>query len=149
MILDRSAYVYLYLPPLAAALLVPPIAVMVTWTVPVPAGTVIVISLAETTFRRAAFLVPKCTAVTPMRFAPRITTLVPPLAGPFAGDSDKRAGAAMYWYVLPFAVVLVPPAVVTVTWTVPLPTGAMTVSSVVEMTFRPVAALLPKCTELT
>src|ERR1700722_5173272 len=143
MILDRSAYVYLYLPPLAAALLVPPMAVMVTWTVPLPAGTVIVISVAETTFRRPAFLLPKCTAVTPMRFAPRITTLVPPLAGPFAGDRDKTAGAAMYWYVLPLAVaLLVPPAVVTVTWTVPLPTGAMTVSSVVEMTFRLVAALL-------
>ena len=41
-----------------------------------------------------------------------------------------------------------PPAAVTVTWTVPVPAGAVTVISVAEITFRPVAALEPKCTEV-
>ena len=89
-----GAATYWYLPADDVALLVPPAAVTVTWTVPVPAGAVTVTSVAEMTLRLVAGLEPKWTPATPMKLLPWMVTLVPPLAGPLAGDTDVRVGAA-------------------------------------------------------
>jgi hypothetical protein len=79
-----------------------------------------------------------------------MVTVVPPLCVPLAGESDVTAGAATYWYLPADDVgLLVPPAEVTVTWTVPVPAGALTVTSVAEITLRFVPSLEPKWTEAT
>ena len=51
----------------------------------VPAGTLAVILVAESTVKLVAFLVPNLTAVAPSRLVPVMTTLLPPTAGPPAG----------------------------------------------------------------
>ena len=63
-----------------------------------------------------------------------MTTVVPPRAGPVEGESDVTTGAGtqVNWS-LPL-VALVPPAVVTVTSTVPVPEGAVAVIWVAEFT---------------
>jgi hypothetical protein len=64
---------------------VPPVAVTVTSTAPVPAGLSAVIVVALTTVSLAAGVVPKLTAVTPVNPVPEIVTDVPPVTGPIAG----------------------------------------------------------------
>ena len=84
----------MYLLAALVELLVPPAAVTVTWTVPVPAGAVTVISVAEITLTLVASLAPKWTALTPMKFVPWMVTLVPPLCVPLFGDNEETLGAA-------------------------------------------------------
>ena len=74
--------------------LVPAGAVTVTLTVPVPAGEVAVIEVAELTTTPVAAAVPNLTAVAPVKLIPEILTLVPPAAGPDFGDTEVTQGAA-------------------------------------------------------
>ena len=68
--------------------------VTVTSTVPAaPAGLVAVIWVSETTVKIAGLL-PKLTAVTPVKPVPMIVTAVPPPASPRAGSSPVTRGTA-------------------------------------------------------
>ena len=72
---------------------VPPTVVTVTSTVPVPAGEVAVIEVAESAVIVAA-LDPKSTALAPPRLVPVMVTLVPPPVGPLVGLIEVTVGAA-------------------------------------------------------
>jgi hypothetical protein len=74
---------------------VPPAVVTVTSTVPVPAGEVAVIEVAELTVKLVALVAPNFTAVAPVNEVPVIVTDVPPVAGPEVGEIDVTVGAAM------------------------------------------------------
>ena len=100
--------------------------VTVTSTVPVPAGEVAVIEVALLTANEAALALPNLTTVAPVKLAPVIVTLVPPAGGPLLGEIVVTAGGggtAPYVNRPAALVVLVPPGVVTVTSTVPVPGG--------------------------
>ncbi len=64
---------------------VPPAVTTVTSTAPVPAGLVTVIWVSELTVNAAAGVLPKFTAVVPVKPAPVMVTCVPPVAGPCVG----------------------------------------------------------------
>ena len=64
----------------------------VTSTVPVLAGEVAVIEVAELTVTLAALVAPNFTAVVPVKLVPVIVTEVPPAAGPDAGEIDVTVG---------------------------------------------------------
>ena len=72
----------------------PPVVVMRTSTVPVPAGTVAVICVAELTMKPVAAVAPKVTAVAPLKLVPVMVTLVPPPVGPPVGLKAVTVGAA-------------------------------------------------------
>ncbi len=72
----------------------PPGPVTITSTVPVPAGLVAVISVAERTSTLVAALAPKLTFVASVKLVPVIVTDVPPTVGPSAGLMPVTAGAA-------------------------------------------------------
>ena len=74
---------------------VPPAVVTRTSTVPVPAGAVAVIWVAELTVKPVAGVAPKLTAVAPLKFVPVIVTVVPPATGPEVGEIDVTVGAAI------------------------------------------------------
>ena len=78
----------------AEAAEVPPTVVTLTSTVPVPAGAVAVIEVAELTVKPVAAVAPKVTAVAPEKLVPVIVTDVPPGVGPSVGEIDVTAGAA-------------------------------------------------------
>ena len=63
-----------------------------TWTVPIPAGEVAVIWVAETTVTPVAAVAPKVTAVAPEKLRPVIVTVVPPASGPDVGEIDVTDG---------------------------------------------------------
>jgi hypothetical protein len=67
----------------------------VTSTVPVPAGDVAVIEVAELTVKVVALVAPNFTAVAPVNAVPVMVTDVPPVAGPDVGEIDVTVGAAM------------------------------------------------------
>ena len=72
----------------------PPGVVTVTSTEPVdPAGLVAVMMVALTTVTLVAAMLPKLTAVAPVKFVPVIVTLVPPAADPLAGLTVVTVGA--------------------------------------------------------
>ena len=73
---------------------VPPVVVTLMSTVPVPAGDVAVIEVAELTVKLAAVVPPNATAVAPVRLVPVIVTTVPPAAGPNVGEIEVTVGAA-------------------------------------------------------
>ena len=77
----------------APVALVPLPVVTRTLTVPVPAGDVAVIEVALLTVKLAAGVAPKLTALAPVKSVPVIATLVPPAAGPVAGEMEVTAGA--------------------------------------------------------
>ena len=68
--------------------------VTLTSTVPVPAGDVAVIWVAELTVKVVAAVAPKITAVAPVNPVPVIVTVVPPDVGPDVGEIEVAAGAA-------------------------------------------------------
>ena len=70
----------------------PPVVVTRTSTVPVPAGDVAVIWVAELTVKPVAGVAPKLTAVAPVKFVPVIVTVVPPATGPDVGEIDVTVG---------------------------------------------------------
>ena len=71
----------------------PPGVVTVTSTVPVPAGLAAVIAVSLTTVKLVAAVVPKSTAVAPVKLVPVIVTEVPPAAGPLVGLRPVTVGA--------------------------------------------------------
>ena len=71
--------------------LVPLGVLTVTSTVPVPAGAVAVIEVALLTVNEVAAVLPKLTAVAPVKFVPLTWTVVP--AGPELGLTPVTAGA--------------------------------------------------------
>ena len=75
---------------------VPPGVVTVTFTVPVPAGLLAVIVVSLTTVKLVAAVVPKSTAVAPVKPLPVIVTNVPPAAGPAVGLRPVTVGATAY-----------------------------------------------------
>ena len=93
-------------------------------TVPVPAGDVAVICVAESTVneacRRGPRTRPRFAPVSPV---PVIVTEVPPACGPLFGLTPVTVGGGLYvnWSALEVAVV--PAGVVTVMSTVPVPAG--------------------------
>jgi hypothetical protein len=127
---------------------VPAGVVTVTFTVPVPAGLLAVISVSLTTTRAVAAVVPKSTAVAPVNPVPVIVTGVPPASVPLVGFSPVTAGAVTALYVNWSAeeVGEVPAGVVTVTFTVPVPAGLSALISVSLTTLNEVAAVVPKST---
>jgi hypothetical protein len=126
---------------------VPPVVVTLTSTVPEPAGAVAVICVAEFTVKPVAAVAPNVTAVAPDRFVPVNVTVVPPVVGPAVGEMLVIVGAPMNVYWSAADVADVPPAVVTLTSTVPaLPAGAVAVICVAEFTVKPVAAVAPNVT---
>ena len=72
----------------------PPVVVMRTSTVPVPAGAVAVICVALLTVKPVAAVAPKVTAVVVLKFVPVITSVLPPVAGPVVGEMLVTVGAA-------------------------------------------------------
>ena len=75
--------------------LVPPGVVTVTSTVPVPAGAVALMEVALVTVKLAAAVDPNLTAVAPVKSVPVRVTVVPPEAGPLAGDRVVTVGAGI------------------------------------------------------
>jgi hypothetical protein len=72
---------------------VPPGVVTVTSTrAGLSAGETAVIEVAELTVNEAAPLLPKLTAVAPVRLAPLILTLVPPVEDPRGGETLRTLG---------------------------------------------------------
>jgi hypothetical protein len=120
--------------------------VTVTFTVPVPAGLTAVIEVAELTVKLVAAVVPNCTAVAPVKPVPVTVTLLPPAVGPLVGLMPVTVGAALYVNWSAELVALVPPEVVTVTFTVPVPAGLTAVIEVADLTVKLVAAVVPNCT---
>ena len=77
-----ATYVYLSLMDVAD---VPPAALTVTSTVPVPVGALAVICVALFTMKVVAGFEPKATALTAVKLVPVIVTEVPPAVGPDEG----------------------------------------------------------------
>jgi hypothetical protein len=78
----------------STVLLVPPAALITTFTLPlVPLGVVMVSSVAEVTFKLVPALPPKVTDLTPVKLPPWMVTFVPPLAVPVVGDSERPGRA--------------------------------------------------------
>ena len=75
---------------------IPPAVVTRTSTVPVPAGDVAVIWVAELTVKPVAGVAPKLTVVAPVRLTPVMVTEVAPAVGPAVGEIDVTVGAAVY-----------------------------------------------------
>jgi heme/copper-type cytochrome/quinol oxidase subunit 2 len=73
--------------------LVPPGPVTVTSTVPDPEGEVAVIEVAEFTVTPVAACPPKETVLPAVKFVPVMVTVVPPAAGPEAGETALTVGA--------------------------------------------------------
>ena len=68
--------------------------VTVTLTVPLPAGEVALMEVAELTVKVEAGVLPNLTDVAPVRFVPVMVTAVPPAAGPELGEMPVIAGRA-------------------------------------------------------
>ena len=66
--------------------------VTLTSTVPVPAGEVAVIWVAELTVKPVAAVAPKVTVVAPVKLVPVMVTVVPPVAGPNVGEIELTVG---------------------------------------------------------
>jgi hypothetical protein len=68
--------------------------VTVTLTVPVPTGETAVIDVSLFTTTPVAALLPKATAVAPVRLVPVMVTEVPPASGPEVGLIEATLGTA-------------------------------------------------------
>ena len=112
---------------------VPPGVVTVTSTVPLPAGAMAVMEVAELTKgarRRGA----EVTAVAPVKPVPVMVTLVPPAVGPTAGLDRRHRRSGQVGELVGRRGDARCRRVVTVTLTVPVPAGAVTVIEVAEST---------------
>ncbi|GGO94312.1 hypothetical protein GCM10012280_48840 [Wenjunlia tyrosinilytica] len=74
--------------------LVPPGAVTVTWTMPVPAGEIATICVSELTMNEGAGVAPKRTLVAPLNAVPVTVTGVAPTGGPEVGETEVTLGGA-------------------------------------------------------
>jgi hypothetical protein len=124
--------------------------VTVTSTTPAdPAGAVAVMDVELTTVTPVALVAPNFTdAPVVVKLVPLIVTTVPPVVGPELGDTPTTVGTAVAEYVnWSFTdVAEVPPAVVTVRSTVPVPDGETAVIEVAELTTKLAAAVPPNLT---
>jgi hypothetical protein len=125
-------------------LLVPPAVVTVTSTVPVPAGETAVIDVVEFTVKLVAPVEPNFTAVAPVKLVPPIVTDVPPVSKPVVGLRFVTVGSDTKLNRSAGLIGLVPPGVVTVTSTVPVPAGETAVTEVSESTVKLAALAAPK-----
>jgi hypothetical protein len=128
----------------APAALVPPGVVIATFTAPaLPAGAVAAMVVAFTTLKLAG-LDPNVTTDAPLKPVPVMATEFPPDVDPEDGKRPVTVGAATYVKMLPAAVALVPPPVVTLTFTEPaLPAGEVAVMVVAFTTVKELAATAP------
>jgi hypothetical protein len=126
--------------------LVPPAVLTLTSTAPDPAGDTAVTDVGEFTFTPVAAAVPNLTVVALLKFVPLIVTVLPPAVGPVFGLTPVTVGGGAYLNSSAPLVVLVPPDVPTVTWTVPDPAGATAVIDVSEATLMLVASAEPNLT---
>jgi hypothetical protein len=96
----------------------------------------------------AASVLPNFTAVrSPEKPVPVIVTVVPPATGPEVGEIPVTSGAAIYVYRSAADVADVPPAVVTVTSTLPgIPEGGTAIISVSLIHVYDAASVLPNFT---
>jgi hypothetical protein len=92
-----------------------------------------VIRVWESTVKLRAGLVPKRTEVAPVNPLPVMVTEVLSETTPELGLIDVTTGSVSYLIRSDKLMVVKPPGVVTTTWTVPSPAGAMTLSSVFEI----------------
>jgi hypothetical protein len=115
---------------------------VVTWMGPVcvPLATVAEIFVLESTVKLSAALFPNLTAVAPVKFVPSITTSAP--TGPEVGENDVIVGAPAAVTVKFWALVPVPPGVVTLIFPVVAPEGTVAVICVSVLTVNVVAAVL-------
>jgi hypothetical protein len=125
---------------------VPPRATTVTFTVPVPAGLVAMICVAEVTVKLLAATVPKSTSVAPVNPVPVIVTDVPPDVDPDLGLMPVTAGGATYVNWSADEVAEVPPGVTTVTSTVPAVPAGLVAVICVSVSLLIFAVTLPKST---
>jgi hypothetical protein len=104
-----------------------------------------VIDVAELTTTLVAAEAPNLTLAPVTKFVPVIVTLVLPAGGPPTGfNAVTVGGPKAKWS---FSVVAeVPPAVLTVRSTVPVPAGETAVIEVLELTTTPLAAAVPNVT---
>ena len=92
-----------------------------------------------------AAVAPKSTAVAPVKLVPVMVTEVPPAVGPEVGATELTVGAATKVKSSAEEIADVPPAVVTVTSTVPAAcAGEVAVIWVSETTVKVAAAVAPK-----
>ena len=126
---------------------------MVTFTSTVPpaalAGELTVICVSETKVTPVPAVAPKLTVAALVNPVPVIVTEVPPAAGPLVGLMLVTVGATpVYVNLSPATIALVPPAVVTLTSTVPPAAlaGEMAVICVLEIKVTLVPAVPPKLT---
>ena len=126
----------------------PPGVVTVTSTLPADsAGLVAAIWVALFTVKLVAAVVPKSTAVAPVRLVPVTVTLVPPAEVPVVGLTAVTVGATTKVKSSAEDLAETPPGVVTVTSTVAAATaGLVTVIWVALFTVTPVPAVVPKST---
>ncbi len=117
-----------------------------TLTVPLPDGEVAVMELGLLTVKVAALPEPKSTAVAPVKLAPVTVTDVPPAKGPADGLTEVTVGAEVYRNWSAVLVALVPPAVVTMLLTVPLPAGEVAVMELELLTVKVARLPEPKST---
>lgn len=113
---------------------------------PVPAGDTAVIDVFDPTVKLVALVAPNLTAVAPRSAVPVMVTVVPPDAGPLVGLTAVTIGATTYENRSAELTALVPPVVVTVMSTVPLPAGDVAVMDVAEFTVKLVALAVPNFT---
>ena len=79
--------------------------------------------VSEITTRLVLVVDPNSTVVAPVNPVPVTVTVVPPANGPLAGEMPVTIGTGIYVNWSAGDVVLVPPGVVTVISTVPVPAG--------------------------
>ena len=130
----------------ALAVLVPPGVVTLMSTVPLPAGEVAVTEVELFSVKLVAAVLPNFTAVAPVKFLPVTVTEVPPASGPEVGLTAEMEGTGIYANLSADHAELVPPGVVTLTSTVPLPAGEVAVMVLELLTVKLVAAVLPNLT---
>jgi hypothetical protein len=126
--------------------LLPSASLTVTSTVPpLPAGATAVSVVEDCTLTEDAALTPNATLAPGTKFVPVMVTVFPPAMGPIVGSTALTEGGS-YAYWSDSEIALVPPAVVTVTSTVPVPAGATASNVVEDSTFTAVAGSEPKLT---
>ena len=114
-----------------------------TETAPVPEGATALIEL-SLRIVNAAGLAPKNIPVAVVKPALVRVTLLPPAMAPSVGDKLVRVDAATYWNMAPLLVAAV---VLTVTALAPAtPAGEVTVTELLELTVKAVAAVALKYT---
>jgi hypothetical protein len=128
---------------------VPPAVVTTISTGPAePAGLVAVkeVVLVFVMVTEAAGVVPKSTVVPGVKPVPVTVTDVPPASGPADGLTAVTVGTPSYLKRSAFLVAEVPPDVVTVTSTTPVPAGLVTIRRLPLTRLTPVAGVEPKST---